>query len=258
MSMDRRTRPISATVGRPCTTVGMTDSGVEPPPREPPNWLESAMGPAFVIEERDLTSDGLTGPDYVERERDDGPGKIVVIIPAHDEALLIGEALESLAAQTRVADEVIVIADRCTDRTSQIAVANDVAVRPQVRAESPVAGDQFFALIDRGTMAPSLLHVGVHGRGPDVCDRTLPVLRTGRGVNAAHVRPEGRVATSQVTSLVEQPHDLAVQQPETGLLDQRNLSAAASDVGQGDIDRENLLLLLCCFGDDIAPGADDV
>lgn len=73
MPKDRRTRPISATVGRPCTTVGMTDSGVEPPPRDPPNRLESAMGPAFVIEERDLTSDGLTGPDYVERERDDGP-----------------------------------------------------------------------------------------------------------------------------------------------------------------------------------------
>lgn len=107
----------------------MTESGAEPPPQEPRSWLESAVGPAFVIEERDLTSDGLTGPDYVERERDDGPGKIVVILPAHNEALLIGEALESLAAQTRLADEVIVIADRCTDSTIEISFANEVAVQ---------------------------------------------------------------------------------------------------------------------------------
>jgi cellulose synthase/poly-beta-1,6-N-acetylglucosamine synthase-like glycosyltransferase len=42
--------------------------------------------------------------------------------------LLIAEALESLAAQTRIADEVIVVADRCSDRTSAIAIAHDATV----------------------------------------------------------------------------------------------------------------------------------
>ena len=65
-------------------------------------------------------------------------------------------------------------------------------------------------------------------------------------------------ATSQVAPLVEQPLDLAVKQSETGLFDQRNLAAAAADVGQGDIDREDLLLVLCRFGDDVAPRVDDM
>jgi cellulose synthase/poly-beta-1,6-N-acetylglucosamine synthase-like glycosyltransferase len=91
--------------------------------------VRRAVGPAFVEEERDLTSDGLTKPGYVMSLGDSGPGRIVVVIPAHDEAVLIGEALESLAAQTRVPDEVIVVADRCTDLTEQIARAHSATTR---------------------------------------------------------------------------------------------------------------------------------
>ncbi|MEO1137807.1 MAG: glycosyltransferase family A protein, partial [Pseudomonadota bacterium] len=40
-----------------------------------------------------------------------------VIMPAHNAGRWIGEALESVAAQTVAADEVIVIADSCTDDT---------------------------------------------------------------------------------------------------------------------------------------------
>lgn len=57
-----------------------------------------------------------------------GPGRIVAVVPAHDEEALIAAALESLAAQTRVADEVIVAADRCRDRTGAIAAAHGATV----------------------------------------------------------------------------------------------------------------------------------
>jgi len=83
--------------------------------------LKAGFGPAFIRHERNLTSEGATGPGYVAAAHDAGPGRVVVVIPAHDEEALVGEALESVASQTRAVDEVIVVADRCSDRTSAIA-----------------------------------------------------------------------------------------------------------------------------------------
>jgi cellulose synthase/poly-beta-1,6-N-acetylglucosamine synthase-like glycosyltransferase len=103
-------------------------------------WLKAALGPAFVKYERDLTVEGLTKPGYVGDGRDAGPGKVIVVIPAHNEAVLIGEALESLAAQTRIADEVIVIADRCSDLTSQVAVAHSATARLTIQNRDNKAG----------------------------------------------------------------------------------------------------------------------
>lgn len=103
-------------------------------------WLRAALGPAFIKYERDLTAEGLTKPEYVGDVGDAGPGKVVVVIPAHNEAVLIGEALESLAAQTRIADEVIVIADRCSDLTSQVAVAHSATARLTIQNRDNKAG----------------------------------------------------------------------------------------------------------------------
>lgn len=62
----------------------------------------------------------------------DGDGeprpRVVVFIAAHNEEDKIGAALNSLAVQTRKPDEVVVVADRCTDRTADIAVANGAKV----------------------------------------------------------------------------------------------------------------------------------
>ena len=90
------------------------------------------MGPAFVLEPRDLTGGGLTKPGYHRAAVDLGPGRIVVLVPAHDEATLVGEALRSLAAQTRIPDEVIVIDDRCIDLTAAIASDHDATVMSTV------------------------------------------------------------------------------------------------------------------------------
>jgi hypothetical protein len=62
------------------------------------------------------------------------------VIPAHNEAALIGEALESLAAQTRVADEVLVITDRCSDLTGRVAVAHGATARLTIQNRDNKAG----------------------------------------------------------------------------------------------------------------------
>jgi len=46
-----------------------------------------------------------------------GHPRVVALVPAHNEEASIGLALDSLAAQTRRPDLVIVIADNCTDGT---------------------------------------------------------------------------------------------------------------------------------------------
>jgi poly-beta-1,6-N-acetyl-D-glucosamine synthase len=102
--------------------------------------VRAAFGPAFVRQKRHLTLDGRTGPGYVGRAEDAGPGRILVIVPAHDEEPCIGETLESLAAQTRIADEVVVVADRCLDRTSEIATAHGAAVIETINNVDQKAG----------------------------------------------------------------------------------------------------------------------
>lgn len=111
------------------------------------NSLKAALGPAFVEKKRDLTPEGLTKPGYVGDIGDVGPGKVVAVIPAHNEASLIAEALESLAAQTRIADEVIVIADRCSDQTRPIAFAHNAITQITIDNRDQKAGalDQVLA-----------------------------------------------------------------------------------------------------------------
>lgn len=49
------------------------------------------------------------------------PGPVAVIIPAHNESKIIGATLESVKAQLRANDKMLVVADNCTDATAAIA-----------------------------------------------------------------------------------------------------------------------------------------
>ena len=54
---------------------------------------------------------------YIGRHRGPGrDGRIIVLIPAHHEDGTVGRCIEALAAQSRVPDEMIVVADNCTDQ----------------------------------------------------------------------------------------------------------------------------------------------
>lgn len=47
--------------------------------------------------------------------------QVAVLVPAHDEASLIGATLASIAPQLRPGDRLLVVADNCTDDTAQLA-----------------------------------------------------------------------------------------------------------------------------------------
>jgi len=68
---------------------------------------------------RSLPADPLAGADPARLPR------IAVLVPAHDEELLIGRLLDSLARLTypRARHAVYVVADNCADRTAEIACA---------------------------------------------------------------------------------------------------------------------------------------
>jgi cellulose synthase/poly-beta-1,6-N-acetylglucosamine synthase-like glycosyltransferase len=53
---------------------------------------------------------------------------ITALIPAHNEEDTIDIAIDSLRAQSRPPDRIVVVADNCTDRTVEIAVARGVEV----------------------------------------------------------------------------------------------------------------------------------
>ena len=58
-------------------------------------------------------------PDAAEVSR--GQLRLTVLIPAHNESVTIGATLDSLWGQTRPPENVIVVADNCTDDTADIA-----------------------------------------------------------------------------------------------------------------------------------------
>ena len=49
--------------------------------------------------------------------------RLVVLVPAHDEEVLIGRCLQHLLAQDHPAElrRIVVVADNCTDRTAELA-----------------------------------------------------------------------------------------------------------------------------------------
>lgn len=51
----------------------------------------------------------------------DGPVRVTVLVPAHNEEVSLPATLAALNAQSRAPERVVVIADNCTDRTAQIA-----------------------------------------------------------------------------------------------------------------------------------------
>jgi hypothetical protein len=74
------------------------------------------------------------------------PVRFLVLVPAHDEEAVIGGCLAAIAADRRPFDTVLVVADRCTDATADIARSFGAAVlergadEEQARAAARQAG----------------------------------------------------------------------------------------------------------------------
>src|SRR5581483_11914193 len=58
----------------------------------------------------------------------DGPLRLVVLIPAHNEEDRIADAVQGLWRQTRRPDLIVVVCDNCTDATAEIAAAHGAQV----------------------------------------------------------------------------------------------------------------------------------
>jgi cellulose synthase/poly-beta-1,6-N-acetylglucosamine synthase-like glycosyltransferase len=74
------------------------------------------------------------------RERGSAAGarpRFLVLIPAHDEALVIDCCLESIYADARAGDAVLVVADRCTDATAEIARGFGALVLERAPGDEP-------------------------------------------------------------------------------------------------------------------------
>jgi len=63
-----------------------------------------------------------------------------VLIPAHDEEAVLGSTLDSLFAQTRRPDRILVVADNCTDTTAELARTRGVDVVETVNNTEKKAG----------------------------------------------------------------------------------------------------------------------
>jgi cellulose synthase/poly-beta-1,6-N-acetylglucosamine synthase-like glycosyltransferase len=62
------------------------------------------------------------------RSRDGTRPSVAIVVPAHDEASVIGATLDSLQPQLAAGDRLVVVADNCTDRTAAIAIAKGATV----------------------------------------------------------------------------------------------------------------------------------
>lgn len=134
------------------------------------------------------------------REPVDGsadPIGFLVLIPAHNEERLIGAGLEAIMADLRDRDTVLVVADRCTDRTAEIARAHGAAVLERGADETPgraaarQAGLDYACRLSWDAVlmldADSVIEPGFF----DACERAMVP-----GVDAVQARSESRPGRS--------------------------------------------------------------
>jgi cellulose synthase/poly-beta-1,6-N-acetylglucosamine synthase-like glycosyltransferase len=119
--------------------------------------------------------------------------RFLVLIPAHNEARVIGRCLEAINAGRRPEDLVLVVADRCTDATGRIARAAGARVLERGPADEPgrAAARQAGLEHARGLQWDAVVMVDADsvvapGFFP-ACERTLA-----SGAVAAQARSEGR------------------------------------------------------------------
>ncbi|MGY1776700.1 glycosyltransferase family 2 protein [Geodermatophilus sp. SYSU D00804] len=103
---------------------------------------------------------------------DDGrpAARLVVLIPAHDEAANIGDTLDALQRQTRRPDRVVVVADNCTDDTARIARERGAEVYETVGNTDKKAGALNQAIVQRFRRTATADRRGASDdprRGPD-------------------------------------------------------------------------------------------
>jgi len=93
---------------------------------------------------------GADSPEPKPGER----GSVAVLIPAHDESLLIASTIRSIVPQLLEHDRLLVVADNCTDDTADIAAAEGAEVVVRTDAERRGKGYALDAGVDHFRTAP--------------------------------------------------------------------------------------------------------
>jgi hypothetical protein len=145
----------------------------------------------------------LTAASLVYRERALEAGdalRFLVLIPAHEEASVIGRCLGAINADRRRRDVVLVVADRCTDATAAIARRFGASVLERAPGEEPgraaarQAGLEHARALDWDAVvmldADSVIAPGFF----DACERALA-----RGADAVQARSESRQGRTLAT-----------------------------------------------------------
>ena len=113
-------------------------------------WLLAGVVsiPLFVFAAE--TAAGLAGADRRSPAAPDAP-PYAVLIPAHDEEAGIARLVTAVLAQLRPCDQVLVIADNCTDATAQVARQAGATVR--VRTDADRNGKAYALAFGRDCLA---------------------------------------------------------------------------------------------------------
>ena len=113
------------------------------------------------------------------------PVRFIVLIPAYNEEKVIGDTLRAVTSDMRDRDQLVVVADRCTDATAAIARAAGAQVLERGEHEEPgraaarQAGVEYAAGLDWDAMvmidADSIIEPGFF----DECERATGRRRRG-------------------------------------------------------------------------------
>lgn len=115
------------------------DRRIPPPlPRELRRMRSAVLAPLGSSTAHLVTAPPL--PPTRVPETAELPLRLTVLVPAHDERLTIAAALDSLWNQTRPPEEVVVVADNCTDDTARIAREHGAQVFETVANDQKKAG----------------------------------------------------------------------------------------------------------------------
>ena len=85
-------------------------------------WLLEGVAALLLIPVLVLLAETLPGPGR-GRGRDARRPRLAVLIPAHDEAILIAATVRSVRSQLEPPDRLVVVADNCSDDTAAIATS---------------------------------------------------------------------------------------------------------------------------------------
>lgn len=145
------------------------------------------------------------------RAADMPPGarpRIAVLIPAHNEQLVIGATLMSVARQLAPGDRLLVVADNCTDRTAEIARQQGAEVSERsdpLHRGKGYALDHGLRFLDQTTAPEVVIFLDADCALKDGCIQRLALtsMHSGRPVQATYLmaRPEAGKKTASLVCL---------------------------------------------------------